>query len=185
MHCALDEFFATRHLSPFCSNFNRHAGVFDRVDLVNFPMQCAAADPEFFRGSRHVTVGGCQGLQDQFPLGFVQIERARLLTENALSGEMPRGSGVPAPSRMAIGKSRNVIFTSSHDNAMLNRRPQFAHVTRPVVNQQRVHGLGGKIDDLFIIFFAEVPNKNCARETGCRLSDRAVWRHRGFGPHLA
>ena len=72
-------------------------------------MQGAPADAELFRRGGDVAFGAGERLHDQAPLGFMQIERARLFAP-ASTAVIPPGRCRAAPCRTFMGNSRTVIF---------------------------------------------------------------------------
>ena len=78
----------------------------------------------------------------------------------AFAGVMPAGRCAHDRLSHVRGQIAQRDFRSrGHDHAMLDRRAQFAHVARPIVSEQRVHRVGGQLEQRFLIRLAEMPQK--------------------------
>src|SRR5512142_1171453 len=109
------------------------------VQLVDLSMKRSPADSKLFRSGRYVSVRRRQRLENEFAFGFMNIQRAGFFSECFGWGNSAWEScaGRLAKRRRQIANS--YFQSSRHDNAVLDRGAQFAHVTWPVVSEQRVH----------------------------------------------
>ena len=121
-------------------------------------MQCAPADPEFARRGGNVVAGRGQGLEDEFPLGFVEVERIQLVASAPGGKAAGRGNAGGLPNRAGQIAQIDAI-SAGHDHAMFDRSAQLAHVTGPIIGEERVHGFGSELEERFIVHFAEVTKK--------------------------
>ncbi len=91
-----------------------------RVHFVDFAVQRAAADAEFFRCRGDIAFGRGQCLQNQFSFRFMQIERAGFFAERFGRRDAARQRGARSLAHSHWQIPQRDFWSRSHDHAMLD-----------------------------------------------------------------